>query len=142
MNLNPSSREIYVIGIFDCGCKYDAGFSSLEIVKCTNNLELEDIKQKMNKHSIEYQCDFNQAMYILVVEGKLKFEPKKGFGIKGYNRYVKAWKFRDKEGRKTNKDISKFNAVFDRRVKWMQRESVNRDKITAQEDANTGCGLS
>jgi len=140
--MNPSSREIYVIGIFDCGCYYDAGFSSLEIVKCNNNIELQDIKQKMNKHSAEYQCNFKQAMYILVVEGQLKFKPMKGFGIKGYNRYIKAWKFRDKEGRKSSKEMKDYNSVFDRRVKWMQRESVNREKITAQEDANTGCGLS
>jgi len=140
--MNPSSREIYVIGIFDCGCTYDASFSSLEIVKCTSSLELKDIKLKMNKHSAEYQCNFKQAMYILIVEGQLKFKPMKGFGIKGYKSYIKAWTFRDKDGRKLTKELRSYNSVFDRRVKWMQRESVNRAKITAQEDANTGCGLS
>jgi hypothetical protein len=139
--MNPSSREIYVIGIFDCGCKYDSGFSSLEIVMCSNTAELDDIKERMSKHSSEYQCSFKEAMYILIFEGQFKSKSK-GCGVKSYNGYIRTWNVRDKEGRKTRKDFKEYNSLFDRRVKWMQREANNREKITAQEDANTGCGLS
>jgi hypothetical protein len=138
--MNPSSREIYVVGVFDCGCNYEAGFGSVEIVRCSNMSELNDIKQKMNKHSSEFQCHFRHALCLLVFEGKLKFKFK-GYGAKSYKGYIRTWNARNKDGRKMGKEIVTFNKQFDRICAWLERHRKYKEKIILQEDANTGCGL-
>lgn len=141
--MNLSSREIYIVGAFDCGCNYEAGFGSVEIVRCSNTSELNDIKKRMNKHSADYQCDFRHALCLLVFEGKAKFL--KGCRIVSYKGYVRTWNARNNDGRKKAREMEKFDTVFNRQCKWMQREKVHQDKITAQEiaqeTANTGCGV-
>jgi hypothetical protein len=135
--MNPSSREIYIVGVFDCGCNYDACFSSVEIVRCSNTAELDDIKRRMNKHSSEYQCEFRHALSLLVFEGKLKSKFK---GVRNYKGYIRAWNARNKDGRKTTKELKQLDNLWDRKWKWMQREKIDRDKVIAQENINTGVG--
>lgn len=137
--MNPSSREIYVIGVFDCGCNYESSFSSVEIVRCSNTAEINNIKKKMNKHASEYQCEFRHALCLMVFEGKfisLKF----GYGVKSYKGYIRTWNRRNKEGNKMARELRKIDTLFTRKGKWMNRYDIYKNKIAIQEDANTGCG--
>jgi hypothetical protein len=139
--MNPSSREIYVVGVFDCGCNYESSFGSVDIVRCYNQKQLGDVKKKMNKHSCDYQCNFRHALCLLVFEGKLKFKFK-GYPVHSYKAFLKLWLSRNKDGKKMTREMNSYNKKFERICAWEERRRKYQEKITLQEDVNTGCGLS
>lgn len=137
--INPSSREVYVLGAFDCGCEYESSFGSVELIRCSNQKEVEDIKKMMLHHSSEYQCNFRGALVLLVFEGKFSF--KQGGSVKSYKSFVRTWKARGREGRKMTSDLRQMDKLWDRKWNWMERVRKRDEKIKVQEDLNTGVGV-
>jgi hypothetical protein len=105
----------YIIGVFDCGCEYDASFGSLEIVECKTKVEGQDIIRRMNRHSANYQCHGREAMYTLVFDGKIEemtniiTKPKsiEEKNLFNYKSYCNAWEKQGKENRKMEREMRK-----------------------------------
>ena len=117
--------EIYVIGIFECGCSYEANLSSIEVVKCSNPSETNDIKQKMGIHSVGYQCHEKEASSILIFEGKLQWSDlgkedstteDSESGIYSYQNYIKLWDSRTKENAKSFRELKRFERKLERDI--------------------------
>lgn len=119
--------EIYVVGIFDCGCSYDACVGSIEVVKCSSQSEAQDIKQKMGIHSVGYQCHEREAMSIIIFEGKIqwsdlgkedsaKTNEDSESGIYSYQNYIKLWNVRGKENAKSFREQKKFERKLEREI--------------------------
>ena len=61
-------KYYYVVGVFDCGCNYEAGLSSVEVVSCENVRQVKSVKKKFEKHSANHQCDKRGAQTLLIFE--------------------------------------------------------------------------
>lgn len=120
-------NEIYIVGIFDCGCSYESSFGSVEVVRCSSQSEVLDIKQKMGIHSVGYQCHEREAVSITIFEGKIqwsdlgkedsaKSREDSESGIYSYQNYIKLWNLRSKENAKFSREQKKWNKKFEEEV--------------------------
>lgn len=58
--------KMFVIGIFECGCEYEANLSSIEIIECQTMPQVEEVMKRMQKYSLESQCHPKGAEEIII----------------------------------------------------------------------------
>jgi hypothetical protein len=130
-------EEIYVVGVFDCGCSYDACVGSIEAIKCSSQAEVQDIKQKMGIHSVGYQCHEKEAEAILVFNGKLEWtnlpdekslDELDESGIYTYNNYIKLWDTRTQENAKMIKEQKEYEEKLDKEIAEEDKEKKSKRK--------------
>ena len=84
----------YVIAIFECGCDYESSYSSTEMVECNSLKEVDDVKDKYDVHSIDYQCTPFGCSGLIVIDGLVdnpNVMVSEGIGRYPYREFVKAW---------------------------------------------------
>lgn len=104
-----------VVGVFDCGCEWEANIGSVEIVSCKDKKEVRKVKKLMRVHSSEFQCQPAPARVLFTVDGKIK-----GVRVKPFKNYVQKWELRHQETLKLLKD-------------YFQLLSKEKDKISKME---------
>jgi len=100
--------KYYIVAVFECGCDYESGLSSIEVITCEDQDQINDILNRINLHSMDYQCHPVGPSRIMIFEGRPIAGGKPGKTFYDYPTYKKLWKERHKENIKDKKSYLRF----------------------------------
>jgi len=106
--------KYYVVAVFQCGCDYEAGLSSIEVIICKTAEEINDTLARINLHSEDYQCSPEGASRIMIFEGRTIAGGKPAKTFYDYKTYKRLWTKRHHETIKEKKAY----------MKWLKKEGM------------------
>jgi len=108
------NMKYYIVAVFECGCDYEGGLSSVEVVICDNEDQINDTLSRINLHSMDYQCTPVGASRVLIFEGRTIAGGKPAKTFYPYSIYKRLWNKRHKENIKEKKSY----------MRWLKKEKI------------------